>query len=114
MSATEFKKLIFNIIAKNNIDHNTRLITATKHYYGISFSFFEFSSVAFPGDIIFYHDEPHTITKWSNSRMLIALLHHTQMFKGSFHHILHLPNERLHSPSEYREVDGKSTEPCPT
>ena len=34
------KKKIFTIIAKNNIDHNARSATATKHYQGTSFSVF--------------------------------------------------------------------------
>ena len=32
------KKNIFTIIVKDNIDHNARSATATKHYHGTSFS----------------------------------------------------------------------------
>ena len=84
------KKNIFIIIAKDNIDLNTRSTTATKHCHGTSFSVFQFPSVAFPGDMISYLDELPTTTKSSNSKRLIDFPHHTQNFEDSFHHLLHL------------------------
>ena len=62
------KKNIFTITAKDNIDHNARSTTATKHYHGTSFSIFQFPFVAFPGDVIPYPDELPTTTKSRNSK----------------------------------------------
>ena len=62
------KKNIFTIIAKDNINHNARSATVSKHYHGASFSVFQFPSVAFPGDMIFYPDEIRTTIKSSNSK----------------------------------------------
>ena len=79
MSVTEFsfhailKKNIFTFIAKDNIDHNARSATATKHKYGTSFPVFQFSSVDFPGDMISYPDELPTTTKSSNSKKVYSL-----------------------------------------
>ena len=67
------KKNIFTIIAKDNIDHNARSTTATKHYHGTSFPIFQFPSAAFPGDMISYPDELPTATKWSNSKKVDSL-----------------------------------------
>ena len=67
------KENIFTNIAKDNIDHNTRSTAATKHYHGTSFSVFQFSSVAFPGDMISYPDELPTTTKLSNSKKVDKL-----------------------------------------
>ena len=73
MSVTDLKKNIFPIIAKDHIDHNDRSTTATEHYYGTSFSVFQFPSVAFTGDIISYPDELSTTTKSSNSKNVDSL-----------------------------------------
>ena len=67
------KKNIFTIIVRDNINHGARSTTATKHYYGTSFSVFQFPSVAFPGDIISYVDELPTTTKLSNSKKVDSL-----------------------------------------
>ena len=67
------KKNIFTIITKDNIDHNARSATATKHYHGASFSVFQFPSVAFPGDMISYPDEIRTTIKSSNSKNVDSL-----------------------------------------
>ena len=56
------KKNTFTIIAKDNILHNAISTTATEHYHGTSFSVFQFPSVVFPGDLIFYPDELPTTT----------------------------------------------------
>ena len=45
------KENIFTIIAKDNIDHDARSTTATKHYHRTSFYVFQFPSVAFSEDI---------------------------------------------------------------
>ena len=43
---------------------NARSTTATKHYCGTSFSVFQFSSVAFPGNLISYPDDlPKTLNR---------------------------------------------------
>ena len=62
------KKNIFTIIAKDNINHNARSATISKHYHGASFSVFQFPSVAFPGDMVSYSDEIRTTIKSSNSK----------------------------------------------
>ena len=67
------KKNIFTFIAKDNIDHNAKSTTATKHKCGTSFLVFQFSSVAFPGDMISYPDELPTTTKSSNSKKVYSL-----------------------------------------
>ena len=67
------KKNIFTIVAKDNIDHNARSTTATKHYHGTSFSVSQFPSVAFPDGMISYPDEFPTTTKTSNSKKVDSL-----------------------------------------
>ena len=67
------KKDIFTIIAKDNIDHNARATTATKHYHGTSFSVFQFPFVAFPGNMISFPDELPTTMKLSNSEKVDSL-----------------------------------------
>ena len=54
-------------LVKDNIDHNARATTATKHYHRSSFSVFQFPFVTFPGDMISYPYELPTTTKLSNS-----------------------------------------------
>ena len=67
------KKNIFTIIAKDNIDHNARATTATKHYHGTSFSVFQFPFAAFPGNMISFPDELPTTMKLSNSEKVDSL-----------------------------------------
>ena len=38
------KRKVFSIIAKDNIDHNARSTTATKHYHGTSMTVMQFLS----------------------------------------------------------------------
>ena len=57
------RKNIFTIIAKDNIDHNARSSTATKHYHGTSFSVFQFSTFECPGEKISQTDQHPSITK---------------------------------------------------
>ena len=49
---SNLRKNVFTIIAKDNIDHNARSTTATKHYHGTSFSVLQFPSLDMPGTVL--------------------------------------------------------------
>ena len=65
---SNLRKNIFTIIAKDNIDHNARSTTATKHYHGTSFSVFQFPSIDRPGDLII--DENDSVMAKSKSKKI--------------------------------------------
>ena len=50
------KKGILTIIAKDNIDQNSKSTTATRHYHGTSLSIFQFPSEENPGIAVEYGD----------------------------------------------------------
>ena len=50
------RKGILAIIAKDHIDKNSKSTTATRHYYGISLSIFQFPTEENPGIAVEYGD----------------------------------------------------------
>ena len=51
-----FRKDILTIIAKGNIDQNSKSTTATRHYHGTSLSIFQFPTEENPGRAVEYGD----------------------------------------------------------
>ena len=50
------KNGILTIIAKDNIDQNSKSTTATRHYYGTSLFIFQFPTEEKPGIVVEYGD----------------------------------------------------------
>ena len=50
------RKGILTIIAKNNVDQNSKSTTATRHYHGTSLSIFQFPTEENPGITVDYGD----------------------------------------------------------